>query len=154
MIEMNDFKSLLTDILTDLGLELYDFSFQSGVFRVFIERKECPVSLDDCERASRAIGRVFDEKNVIVHRYTLEVSSPGLDRELRNKEEYLRFKGYLAKITVRENNEQNYLLGRIKEVFENSVELETEAGSKTIAFADIVKARLEPELKKQMKARC
>lgn len=147
MTELNEFKRILEAVLTELNLELYDFSFHGGVFRVIIDKREGSVGLDDCEKAGIAIGRIFDEKDLIAHRYTLEVSSPGLDREIRKREEYIRFKGYLVRINFKEQDEQRYVLGRIKEVHEDKVELEIGQETKTIAFRDVFKAHLEPELK-------
>lgn len=147
MTELNEFKRIIEDVLKELNLELYNFSFHGGIFRVIVDKSEGDVSLADCEKASLAIGRIFDERDLIVHRYRLEVSSPGLDREIRKREEYIRFKGYLVRINFKEQDEQRYVLGRIKEVQEDKVELEIGKGTKTIAIKDILKAHLEPELK-------
>jgi ribosome maturation factor RimP len=73
------------------------------------------VSVDDCARVSRDLSAVLDVEDLIDHAYTLEVSSPGLDRPLRAAGDYRRFAGRLAKIVVREPvDNQKYLTGRLR----------------------------------------
>ena len=94
------------------GLEIFDVQFrrEAGgmVLRVRIDRpgpaaaaEEC-VSVDDCARVSRDLSAVLDVEELIPTAYTLEVSSPGLDRPLRREEDYRRFAGRFAKVVVSE----------------------------------------------------
>ncbi len=93
---MDGVRKLAEPLLEALGLEYYDLQFlrEGGrwVLRLFIDRPE-GVSLEDCERVSRELGVLLDVEDLIPHAYTLEVSSPGLDRALRGIEEYRRFAG-------------------------------------------------------------
>src|ERR1044072_3613483 len=73
------------------------------------------VSIEDCERVSRDVSAILDVEETIDHRYTLEVSSPGLDRPLRDARDYRRFSGRLAKIVVSEPVDgQQHFEGRLQ----------------------------------------
>src|SRR5947207_15255987 len=90
------------------GLEVWDIVSRresSGqVIRVFIDRPgpaatpEESVSIEDCAEVSREIGAILDVEDPLPSAYTLEVSSPGLDRPLRGAEDYQQFAGQLPKI--------------------------------------------------------
>ena len=94
------------------GLEIFDVQFrregQGMVLRVLIDRpgpaataEEC-VSVDDCAHVSRDLSAILDVDDVVPTAYTLEVSSPGLDRPLRRADDYRRFAGRRAKLVMRE----------------------------------------------------
>src|SRR5262249_59443125 len=92
------------------GLEIWDIVSRrettGQVVRVFIDRPgpaataEESVSIEDCEQVSREIGTILDVEDPLPFAYTLEVSSPGLDRPLRNADDYRRFAGRMAKVVV------------------------------------------------------
>jgi len=88
--------ALLEPLLSTLGFELVDLEFAAGrghsQLRVFIDRS-AGVGLDDCEQCSREIGALLDVHDPIPSAYTLEVSSPGLDRVLRTAGHFERFIG-------------------------------------------------------------
>src|SRR5574340_378373 len=83
---VNKIQQVLMPILTSKGLTLWDLEFRKEgpkwLLRLFIDRDETGVTLDDCESVSRDLSMVLDVEDVIPHAYTLEVSSPGLDRTL------------------------------------------------------------------------
>lgn len=88
-------KELLSPILEDRGLKLVDIEYITGkrpVLRIYIYNPE-GTSIDDCEYVSQRIGSILDVEDLIKTSYTLEVSSPGLDRKFKNVEEYNIFKG-------------------------------------------------------------
>ena len=106
------------------GLELFDVQFRREapgmVLRVQIDRpgpaeKEADsVSVGDCASVSRDLSAIFDVEEVVPGAYTLEVSSPGLDRPLRGLDDYRRFTGRLAKIVMREKVDgQGFFRGTI-----------------------------------------
>jgi len=73
---------LLTPVVTDLECELWGCVLVPGnTLRIYIDRPE-GITIDDCERVSRQVSTILDVENPISGRYTLEVSSPGLDRPL------------------------------------------------------------------------
>jgi Uncharacterized protein conserved in bacteria len=92
-------------LLTDMGMELIEIQFRreghGWVLRLFID-KEGGVAIDDCAAVSREIGAYLEVEELIDHAYHLEISSPGLERPLRKREDFLRFTGKLARIKLRE----------------------------------------------------
>src|SRR5881394_1092230 len=109
------------------GLEVWDIvsrrEMQGKVIRVFIDRPgpaatpEESVSIEDCELVNREIGTILDVEDPLPFAYTLEVSSPGLDRPLRGEDDYRRFAGRLAKIVVSEAvDNQKAFEGRLRGV--------------------------------------
>ena len=96
-------KKFVAPIVATKQLELVDVEFKRegrvNYLRIFID-KPGGVTIDDCQKISRECEVVLDVENVIRTQYVLEVSSPGLDRPLRTKEEYNRFQNRLVKITT------------------------------------------------------
>lgn len=94
---------IVTPFANELGLEIYDVEYvKEGAdfyLRIYIDKKDGAVDIDDCENLSRAIDPVLDEKDPIKDSYYLEVSSVGLDRPLKTEKDFLRFMG--QKIDVR-----------------------------------------------------
>ncbi len=141
-------ERLVGPILGSLGLSLWDLEYRKQgprwLLRVFIDRGEEGVSLDDCERVSRDLAAALDVEDLIPHAYTLEVSSPGLDRSLTRPEHYARFTGKLAKIkTFRPLEGQKVFRGRIAGAVDDKVTLDLEeGGSRVIPLAEIASASL------------
>ncbi|MFQ5691971.1 MAG: ribosome maturation factor RimP [Nitrospinota bacterium] len=94
---------VVAPIVEEEGLELVELEFiqQGGrwVLRVYMDRPG-GVVLDDCERVSRRLSPVLDVEDLIPHRYTLEVSSPGIPRPLRRVDDFQRFSGRPARIEM------------------------------------------------------
>lgn len=136
----------------ELGVELFDLELLGKgklLLRVIIDREE-GVTLDDCERFSRSLEALLDVENPIPVSYTLEVSSPGLDRPLRDLKEFEKHIGKLARIITAEKIEnQNLFIGRILDVNRDFVKLSFHGRELDIPSDKISKARLEVELKCQ-----
>jgi ribosome maturation factor RimP len=120
----------------------------SYVFRVFIERRDGNVGLADCERVGERLGLLLDVEDPIDSSYTLEVSTPGLDRPLRNEGDYERFKGRLASLRTKQAiNGKRRFVGRLGGVRSGSVLLEDEErGAVSLPYSAIERGRLEVEL--------
>jgi len=139
------------------GLEVWDIvsRHQPGgrVIRVFIDRPgpaatpEESVSIDDCADVSREMGAILDVEDPLPFAYTLEVSSPGLDRPLRDVEDYRRFAGRLAKVVVSEMvDNQKAFAGRLRGVDRDDVLLEGPKGRMhRLPLRLITRGRLEVE---------
>src|SRR6185369_7000297 len=95
-----ELTQLLAPVIADLGLECvgveYSPSHGNSLVRVYIEAADRPVTVDDCEVVSRQVSASLDVHDPIEGRYTLEVSSPGLDRPLYTPEQFARFIGESA----------------------------------------------------------
>ncbi len=142
-------RTLALEVAEEQGLDLYDIELLGTgklLLRVFVD-KEGGVTLDDCENYSRNLGRLLDVEDPLPRSYTLEVSSPGLDRPLRGIRDYEQNKGKLARIVTLEKIEnQNVFIGRISNTFLDHVTLMVHEKKIDIAFDKISKARLEIEV--------
>jgi ribosome maturation factor RimP len=116
------------------------------VLTLFIE-KAGGVTLDDCAHISRQVGERIEVDNLIDHAYTLEVSSPGLDRPLRTLADYERFHEHLVRIiTTIPIQGRSTIVGRLKGVEGHTILVEAErAGIVPIPVTQIKRARLEIE---------
>jgi ribosome maturation factor RimP len=121
-----------------------------SVVRIFIDKLE-GVSLEDCERFSKRFSVLLDVENLIPFSYTLEISSPGLNRPLVKESDFRRFCGKEAKIRIRQPIEgQRNFKGKIVGVVEGRLELEVIPGKQIgIALIDIEKANLIADLSKR-----
>jgi ribosome maturation factor RimP len=121
--------------------------------RVFIDRPgpaaspDESVSIEDCEEVNREISTILDVEDPLPFSYTLEVSSPGLDRPLRDANDYRRFAGRLAKVVVSEAvDNQKAFEGRLRGVENSDVLLEGPKGRMhRLPLRLITRGRLEVE---------
>jgi ribosome maturation factor RimP len=115
--------------------------------RIVVERPEQSIGIEDCQRVSQDLSAILDVEDTLDNAYTLEVSSPGLERPLRGPDDYERFAGRVAKIVVREAVErQMHFEGRLCGVDGDAVVIE--AGRRKVVrlpFANIARGRLAVE---------
>ncbi len=117
----------------------------SWCFRVYIDR-ESGVGLEECERVSERLGVLLDVEDPIESSYTLEVSTPGLDRPLWNKQDYERFVGKLVRIKTRECIADRTLFkGRLIGVETDQILIDERGESRRIPFTSVESGRLEVE---------
>jgi len=128
-------------------LELVDVELvgrgRSAVLRIFLD-KPGGITIRDCERVSSQVGAILDVEDVIPNRYTLEVSSPGLDRRLVKPADYERFAGNRIKLVLKTPlSGRRRFHGMLRGIRDGRVQLEEENGE-TIGFehGDIEKANL------------
>jgi ribosome maturation factor RimP len=145
-----ELSQLLQPAIAGLGLELVGIEFSTGaagsLLRVYIDESERGVTIDDCERASREISALLDVNDPVAGRYTLEVSSPGLERPLFTPAHFERFAGEQVKITVNlPIDGRRRFQGRIDAVDADRVTIEQDGKAVAIAHANIAKARLVPD---------
>ncbi len=137
-------------VLEEVSLELVDVEFRpSGrrwLLRIFID-KPGGVTIADCEWVSREVDRLLDVQDVIDHPYVLEVSSPGLTRSLKSKEDFERYEGRVCRIVTREAIEGRIeFKGTIAGVDGEDVEIRGEKAGFRIPLSAIKKANLELEI--------
>ncbi len=128
---------LLEPILASFGLTLWDLEFKKEgprwLLRVYIDREPAGVTLEDCEAVSRDLGTTLEMEDVITHAYTLEVSSPGLDRTLSRPEHYLRSLGRQVRIkTYQPVDGEKVFTGALRSAEGGSVLLLTGSGEELI----------------------
>jgi ribosome maturation factor RimP len=141
---------LLQPVVDRLGYELWELEYAGrGVLRLYIDSLDAavPITLEDCERVSRQVSQALDEADPIPGEYTLEVSSPGLDRVLRTQAHFARFAGEQVRIEMQVAlNGRKRFTGRLRQVGEEELILEMEGGTVSLPIDGIHKARLAPEL--------
>jgi ribosome maturation factor RimP len=139
-------EEIVQPVLRDLGLELVDIEWRPrrprGVLRVFVDRPG-GVRIADCERVSREVGDLLDVADLIGDPYDLEVSSPGLDRELRSEREYRWALGKRVRCWTVGGRE---VRGRLAEVAEGRLVLERDGERIEVPRADVTRTRLDAEV--------
>lgn len=138
-----DVAKLVETTLTGLGYELVDFEVSGrGLMRVFMDKPE-GISLQDCERVSNQLTRLFTVEGVEFDR--LEVSSPGLDRPIKKAEDFVRFCGQKVQLKLRVplNGRKNFV-GILGELRDGILQLDVDGSLVAIELSNLDKARLVP----------
>jgi ribosome maturation factor RimP len=157
MQPLEQLRAIADRVAASRGLEIWDIQSRreaiGHVVRVFIDRPgpaatpEESVSIEDCEQVNREISTILDVEDPLPFAYTLEVSSPGLDRPLRTAGDYQRFAGRLAKVVVSEAvDNQKAFEGHLRGVEGDDVLLEAPNGRvHRLPYRLITRGRLEVE---------
>ena len=139
---------LVEPLVEQLGFELADLELRTGgrygILRIFIDKAD-GIGIEDCEEVSRRVSAIFDVEDPVQSDYTLEVSSPGLDRTLTKLAHFQRFMGQDVKVKLRFPLEgrRNYR-GALKAADEDKIEVEVDGESLSLPLATIESARLIP----------
>jgi ribosome maturation factor RimP len=146
-IDTNEIARIIEPALAAMGYRLVRVALTStrrATLQVMAERSdEAPMSVEDCAEISRSISALLDVADPIAGAYTLEVSSPGIDRPLVRPEDYDRFAGLAAKIELSEPlNGRKRFRGRLLGRAEEHVRLKGEAGEVRLPLAAITRAKL------------
>jgi ribosome maturation factor RimP len=142
-----DLEALVRPTLESMGYGLVRVILsgrEHPTLQIMAERQDGkPMGLEDCETISRTLSAKLDVEDPITRSYTLEVSSPGIDRPLTRPEDYRRFVGESVRLETREARAgRRRFTGRIAGAGDASVSLACEDGAFDIAFTDIARARL------------
>lgn len=140
--------SLLEPPVGALGYELVDVEFASagsgGLLRLYIDAP-AGITVDDCERVSHRVSEILDVEDPIPGAYTLEVSSPGLDRILRTREHFERFRGSRIRVQLSLPIEgRRRYTGTLTSVTEDAIEMEVDGEPVQLERTRIHKARVVP----------
>lgn len=155
-------RSLITEHVREIaaktaassGIELVHVEIagtkRDAVLRIYID-KEGGVTLDDCGSISRQIEDVLDAEDLIPSRYVLEVSSPGIERQLYSLADFVKFTSHLAKVkTKTEIDGQRTFVGTITRVEGETITIDDRAkGSINFEYSDVEKANLKIDLAKE-----
>lgn len=145
---VNKIKELITPSLDEAGLEIYELEYKSEnigwVVRIYIDKKEGKVNISDCQKVSKSIDILLETSGLISDRYYLEVSSPGLDRNLKTKQDFLRYKGEEVGIyTASPVEGRNDFKGKISDFMDDKVILDCDGKTVKIPVDMIKKAKLD-----------
>lgn len=141
---------LLEPVVAGLGYELWELEYGTrpggGMLRLYIDAAD-GITVDDCERVSRAVSETLDTTDPIESEYTLEVSSPGLDRVLRKPEHFARFAGERVRLEMSQAvNGRKRFAGRLTGVSGGEIALEVDGATVHLPIAGIHKARVAPDI--------
>jgi ribosome maturation factor RimP len=141
---------LLGPVVSNLGYELWELEFlprsSGALLRLYIDSAD-GISLDDCERVSHAVSAALDSADPIPGQYTLEVSSPGLDRVLRTPAHFERFTGERVRVEMsRLIDGRKRFSGQLLAANDHEITLIVEGGRVSLPINDIHKARLAPQM--------
>jgi ribosome maturation factor RimP len=170
-LDVERVREIADRVAASSGLEIVDIEFLGGgkarMLRVFLDKSAAGtdplagVTHEDCARFSREFGTILDVEDVMPGSYTLEVSSPGLDRKLVKAADFTRFTGSRLKLTTRQPvNNNRHFEGRLERFDDGRLTLDLSvashksrkkmgeaAGQKIeIEFANVEKANLVPEI--------
>ena len=139
-------EEIIQPVLRDHGVELVDLDWRGqgprGLLRLYVD-KPGGVGIGDCERLSREIGDVIDVEGLVSASYDLEVSSPGLDRQLRKEREYRWAIGKRIRCRLADGRD---LRGRLVEVTGAQIAIDADGGRVEVPRGDVLKARLEADV--------
>ena len=139
-------RDLVEPLLIDDGLELVDCELKPGLLRITVDGPE-GLDADTLGQTSRRLSRLLDDRDPIEGRYTLEVSTPGLERTLRTPEHFRRAVGALVSVrTHPETDGERRVKGTLTSADDAGIVVTTTTesdrqSSRTIAYADIERAR-------------
>ena len=137
---------LIEPTVQALDLELWGVEHASqgkySVLRIFIER-EAGVTLDDCERVSRQASAIFDVEEPIAGEYTLEVSSPGIDRLLFTPQQFQRYRGEEVSVRMRTPVDgRRKFKGTLTDVVDDIIHIQVDGSDFELPHGDIEKANI------------
>jgi len=148
-MQRHGLADIIEPLADDLGYEvvrILTIGESNPVLQIMIDHKDASkeLTVEDCAKVSRAISALLDEKDPIKDRYTLEVSSPGLDRPLTKLEHFKRYINYVIKLeTLEPVDKRKRFKGMIKNVSENGdITLVMEETEYKIAYANVAKAKI------------
>ena len=150
---MSHLWELFEPVVTGMGYELVEIEHQphstNGVLRLYID-KESGIVVEDCSAVSRQISALIDVEDPISGHFNLEVSSPGLDRPLRQVKDFQRFSGEVVKIKTGMAIEgQRNFKGLLRGIENDQVIIECEDKEVRLPLSAIDKARLVPDFEKK-----
>jgi len=137
---------LIKPTVQALDLELWGVEHASqgkySVLRIFIER-EAGVTIDDCERVSRQVSAIFDVEEPIAGEYTLEVSSPGMDRLLFTPQQFQRYRGEEVSVRMRTPVDgRRKFKGTLTDVVDDIIHIQVDGSDFELPHGDIEKANI------------
>ncbi len=147
---MSDIWSLIEPVVEGLGYEVVDIEFKphptNGLLRIYIDKPE-GILLEDCEQVSRQVSSMLDVEDPIPGHFNLEISSPGMDRPLRKREDFERFSGEVVKIklSVPTLEGQRNFTGKLVGLENDDIVLEMDGETHYLPLDSIDKARLVPQ---------
>ena len=143
-IDLTTVSQLIKAAIENMDLRFYDMEFNdvSRTLRIYIDKERGGVTIKDCQKVSNAISRELDASELIHFPYTLEVSSPGIQRMLKRPEHYCWAIGNVVEIDTGESKIRGYLRGTKSD----GIVVASEGHENIIPYSSIKKARVVEEI--------
>lgn len=143
-MDLNRLSGVVSAVIENAGFRLYDLDYNdvTRTLRVYIDREKGGVTIGDCQKISGAISRELDAADLVMFRYTLEVSSPGVERVLKRREHYVWAMGKIAEIDTGGDKIRGYL----RAADADGITMTAGEGEKKIPYSAIRKAKIVEEL--------
>ncbi len=143
----NRVAKMITAPLREMGFDLVRAQISGSrhpTLQIMAERRDqANMTVEDCAMISRALSALFDVEDAVDGGYTLEVSSPGLDRPLTRPTDYERFAGYVARVELHDSHEgRRRFRGRIVGLFGDTVRIDMDGQVYDLPYEDIQRAKL------------
>lgn len=141
---------LTEPIVSSLNLELVDVEYikegSAWFLRIFID-KPGGITHDDCQAVSERLGKLLDEKDPILQSYVLEVSSPGIERPLKKREDFERFKGYKVRaFTFAPVDGKKEFVGELGSLEDEVLTINVDGKTIKLQQDQVARVRLEAEI--------
>ncbi|MFV0431584.1 MAG: ribosome maturation factor RimP [Alphaproteobacteria bacterium] len=146
MIEQQ-IQALIEPSMEEIDLEVVRVMVmgdRNKVLQIMLDKTDgTAITIDECSKASKVISALLDVEDPLEEHYTLEVSSPGIDRPLTRLKDFERFLGHKAKIELKTKmDDRRRFSGELKGIKDNHILIEVENEMLSIAFEDILKSKL------------
>ena len=144
--------AMLQPVVEGLGYQLWEFEYLPGrgnaTLRLYIDTEaHAGITVDDCERVSRAVSELLDAADPVPGNYTLEVSSPGIERPLRTAGHFAPYAGEQVFVEmVHLVDERRRFKGRLVTTGDEAIEVEVDGRTHRLPLAGIRKAHLAPDI--------
>ncbi|MBR2453263.1 MAG: ribosome maturation factor RimP [Clostridia bacterium] len=138
---------MATPVAESIGCYIYDTEFvKEGTMkylRIYADKEDGGISIDECERINRKIGEILDEKDPIKENYVLEVSSPGIERKLKTPWHFEKYNGRQIDVGLYKAVDGSKILsGILKGFADGKVTVETDSTEKTFGLDDVTFVKL------------
>jgi len=135
---------IVQDVLDEMGMRLYDIQFNhvTMMIRVFIDQEAGSITITDCKRVNQKILSALAGDEGIRSVYSLEVSSPGIERQLKRPDHYEWAVGKMIEVSVGKDKIRGYL----RDSRPKGIVMATDSGEQFIEFISIVKAKVVEDL--------
>ncbi len=138
---------MATPVAETLGCYIYDTEFvKEGTMkylRIYADKEDGGISIDECERINRKMGEILDEKDPIKENYVLKISSPGIERKLKTPQHFEKYNGRQIDVGLYKAVDGSKSLSGILKGFEDGkLTVETDSGEKTLGLDDVTFVKL------------
>ncbi len=141
----------LLPLLEEEGVEVLELTDKGhagrSLFHIVVDRRDQEISIDDCAFLNRKLQRHLNNHSLLAGDWRLEVTSPGIGYPLSQQWQFRKNAGRLLKITLPDEKEPRELSGRLVNIQEEGIELETAKGREHVAYEDVLSACVLPEIR-------